>query len=74
MFNINSAGMKRNEQRAKLLRQRESYVGLWQDVGRLVDMDISLVFDLQVLKHAENKQAPNEIKQHFTLTVMVSPD
>lgn len=68
--------MKRNEQRAKLLRQREreSYVGLWQDVGRLVDMDISLVFDLQVLKHAENKQAPNEIKQHFTLTVMVSPD
>lgn len=66
--------MKRNEQRAKLLRQRESYVGLWQDVGRLVDMDISLVFDLQVLKHAENKQVPNEIKQHFTLTVMVSPD
>lgn len=58
--------MKRNEQRAKLF--------LWQDVGRLVDMDISLVFDLQVLKHAENKQAPNEIKQHFTLTVMVSPD
>lgn len=46
----------------------------WQHVGSLVDIDISLVSDLQVLKHAENKQAPNEIKQHFNLTVMVSLD
>ena len=37
-------------------------------------MDISLVPDLQVLKHVENKQAPNEIKQHFRATVTVSPD
>ena len=56
------------------LESPETLASLWQDVGRHVDMDISLVPDLQVLKHVENKQAPNEIKQHFRATVTVSPD